>query len=323
MAELDITILNHIGSQVDLLSKQSEFEKLKKELQHWYDKKGEGAIFRSKLRWTEQGEKPTKYFFNLEAKNFTLKTIVELKVSENKTVIEDDEILKQIENFYRDLYTSQFSGSQGKFDNFVENVVLPQLSEVDRNILEGELTVEECRQILKTFSNGKSPGEDGFTVEFYVQFFEFLAPDLLASLNAAYLHGEMSVSQRRGVITLIPKEDSSLLELSNWRPITLLNVDYKIASKAIASRIKNVLPTLIHSDQSGFMKDRFIGQNIRLINDILEQTELQNIPGILLQLDFHSRPQSPRSFWPAAGIERLWEQPFQACAIDADAQWAG
>ena len=286
LAELDITILNHIGSQLDLLSKQSEFEKLKKELQHWYDKKGEGAIFRSKLRWTEQGEKPTKYFFNLEAKNFTLKTIVELKVSENKTVIEDDEILKQIENFYRDLYTSQFSGSQGKFDNFVENVVLPQLSEVDRNILEGELTVEECRQILKTFSNGKSPGEDGFTVEFYVQFFEFLAPDLLASLNAAYLHGEMSVSQRRGVITLIPKDDSSLLELSNWRPITLLNVDYKIASKAIASRIKNVLPTLIHSDQSGFMKDRFIGQNIRLINDILEQTELQNIPGILLQLDF-------------------------------------
>ena len=90
----------------------------------------------------------------------------------------------------------------------------------------------------------------------------------------------MSVSQRRGVITLIPKDDSSLLELSNWRPITLLNVDYKIAAKAIASRIKNVLPTLIHSDQSGFMKDRFIGQNIRLINDILEQTELQNIPGL-------------------------------------------
>ena len=63
-------------------------------------------------------------------------------------------------------------------------------------------------------------------------------------------------------------------------------MDYKIASKAIASRIKKVLPTLIHSDQSGFMKDRFIGQNITLINDILEQTELQNVPGILLQLDF-------------------------------------
>ena len=286
LAELDATILNHTGSQMDLLSELSELEKLKKELQHWYDKKGEGAMFRSKLRWVEQGEKPTKYFFNLEAKNFVQKTIVELKIAENKTVVQDAEILKQIENFYRDLFTSQFSSSGELFDNFVENVVLPQLSEVDKNKLEGELSVDECRQILKTFSNGKSPGEDGFTVEFYVQFFELLAPDLLKSLNAAYFHGEMSVSQRRGVITLIPKDDANLVELSNWRPITLLNVDYKIASKAIASRIKNVLPALIHSDQSGFMKERFIGQNIRLINDILDQTKLQNVSGILLQLDF-------------------------------------
>ena len=63
LAELDATILNHTGSQMDLLSELSELEKLKKELQHWYDKKGEGAMFRSKLRWVEQGEKPTKYFF--------------------------------------------------------------------------------------------------------------------------------------------------------------------------------------------------------------------------------------------------------------------
>ena len=149
------------------------------------------------------------------------------------------------------------------------------MSEVDKSKLEGELSVDECRQILKSFSSGKSPGEDGFTIEFYVQFFELLAPDLLKSLNAGYFRGEMSVSQRRGVITLIPKDDANLVELSNWRPITLLNVDYKIASKAIASRIKNVLPSLIHSDQSGFMKERFIGQNIRLINDILDQTKLK------------------------------------------------
>ena len=63
-------------------------------------------------------------------------------------------------------------------------------------------------------------------------------------------------------------------------------MDYKIASKDIAWRIKEVLSALIHSDQSGFMKDMFISQNIRLINNILEQTELQNVPGILVQLDF-------------------------------------
>ena len=96
----------------------------------------------------------------------------------------------------------------------------------------------------------------------------------------------MSISQRRGVITLAPKEDSDLELLNNWRPITLLNLDYKIVSKIIARRIEKVLPLLVCSDQSGFVKGRYIGQNIRLINDILVQTKLQDIPGILLQLDF-------------------------------------
>ena len=80
-------------------------ENQEKELQHLYDKKGEGAIFRSNLRWTEQGEKPTKCFFNLEAKNFTQKTIAEQKISDDKTGIKDGDNKL---NFYRDPHTSQF-----------------------------------------------------------------------------------------------------------------------------------------------------------------------------------------------------------------------
>ena len=91
---------------------------------------------------------------------------------------------------------------------------------------------------------------------------------------------------RRGIIRLIPKEDSQLNQLQNWRPITLLNVDYKIASKAIAKRIELLLPYLIHPDQTGFVKDKYIGENIRLISDVIEQTNKDNIPGILVSLDF-------------------------------------
>ena len=81
------------------------------------------------------------------------------------------------------------------------------------------------------------------------------------------------ISQRRGVISLVPKEDSNLLLLFNWRPITLLNVDNKIAPKAIVKRIDNVLPKLIHTDQTGFIKGQN-GQNVRLLIDILDETKL-------------------------------------------------
>ena len=70
----------------------------------------------------------------------------------------------------------------------------------------------------------------------YYCFFDLLGQDLLNCLDEAYVKGEMSISQRRGAISLLPKEDANLLKLANWRPITLLNVDYKIASKVKATR---------------------------------------------------------------------------------------
>ena len=97
---------------------------------------------------------------------------------------------------------------------------------------------------------------------------------------------KLSISQRRGAISLIPKEDTSTLELGNWRPITLLNVDYKILARMIAKRIESSLPNTIHSDQTGFIKGRYIGQNVRLLNNLMEYTEVNKLPGILLFIDF-------------------------------------
>ena len=136
-----------------------------------------------------------------------------------------------------------------------------------------KLSLEEIEKVLVSFEKNKTPGEDGFTVEFYETFFDMLQNDLLNSYNEAFQNGKLSISQRRGIISLIPKEDNDLSELTSWRPITLLNVDYKILAKTIAKRIESSLPKLIHSDQTGFIKDRFIGQNIRLLTDLMEYTD--------------------------------------------------
>ena len=88
------------------------------------------------------------------------------------------------------------------------------------------------------------------------------------------------------MITLIPKKDKNKVFLNNWRLISLINTDYKIASKAIAARIMKVLPSLIDGDQTSYIKGRFIGQNVRLIADIIECTDTLDIEGIALFLDF-------------------------------------
>ena len=157
------------------------------------------------------------------------------------------EILPKIEKYYNDFYRSKIlpDHPQESFNKFTQNVEMPKLSDEEKVSLEGYLTIKECQKILETLPNEKSPGEDGFTAEFYKHFFELVGYDLVEGLNAAYDIGQLSISQRRGVITLLPKGDESLTHLYNWRPITLLNVDYKIASKAIAKRIEPILNKLV------------------------------------------------------------------------------
>ena len=88
------------------------------------------------------------------------------------------------------------------------------------------------------------------------------------------------------MITLIEKKDRDKRILKNWRPISLINVHVKIASKALALRARNVMHELVYSDQTAYVKDRYIGESIRIIDDILEYNECNEVPGILFSADF-------------------------------------
>ena len=96
----------------------------------------------------------------------------------------------------------------------------------------------------------------------------------------------MSVEQRRAIISLLAKKEKDRLFLKNWRPISLLNVDYKILAKAPANRLTKFLPLLIDEDQTGYVKQRFIGNNIKIIEDIMIYTKQNNVKGIMLTIDF-------------------------------------
>lgn len=160
------------------------------------------------------------------------------------------------------------------------------MTKEEQTICEGVLTEKECFEALKNMDSDKTPGTDGLPAEFYKVFWKDISPFLILALNFAFESGYLSVTQRRGVIKLIPKKDAELYIIKDWRPIALLNTDYKIVAKAIANRIKLVLPSLINHDQTGFLKGRFIGENIRLIDCVIQYATEKNIPGLLLFKDF-------------------------------------
>ena len=203
------------------------------------------------------------------------------------TLTNPTEILNEEYRYYKNLYTSA-STNPDKHDlaEFFDSSTLPKLTPRQADNYNGLLTKKECFTSLKQFSKGMLPCSDSRTAEFYLAFWELLGQELVDSLNYAFQMGELSISQKREIITLIPNKNKNRALLDHWRPISLLNTDYKIATKAIATRISKVLPFLITGDQTSFIKGRRITQNVRLIADIIECTESLNISGITLFLDF-------------------------------------
>ena len=199
-------------------------------------------MIRSKVRWYDEGEKPTKYFFNLEKRNYNNKIISKIKVKDD-IIIEPKQILQEEKKFYSNLYTSVRTGPNADTDElvmnfFAENDTIPKLSQHQRDSCEGELTGAELLATLKSTRNNKSPGSDGFPAEFYKVFWIDCKQYLLEALNLAYRIGLLSVTQRHSIITLLPKREKDLTELKNGRPISLLNQDYKLAAKSISLRMK-------------------------------------------------------------------------------------
>ena len=113
--------------------------------------------------------------------------------------------------------------------------------------------------------NNKSPGTSGFSADFYMLFWKQLGTFVVRAINFGFLKGELSVTQQHVLIVSIPKENRCRNYLKTWRPITLLNTAYKIATGYIANRIKQVLDQLLSTDQTGFIEGRFIGENTRLV----------------------------------------------------------
>ena len=182
------------------------------------------------------------------------------------TITEQSDLINETHEFYENLYSSK-PIEQHKQDAFLQ-INTPLLSPNEHNICEGHVTEQELNKALLSMENNKSLGLDGLTTNIYKHFWNILGPEMTNILNFGSENGSLALSQRRGVISLIFKKGDRT-KLKNWRPITLLNTDYKILTKALTNRLQQTLPSLIHTDQTACIPERTINDNLRLIQDAI------------------------------------------------------
>ena len=152
------------------LGNQGEITKVELELKHLREERFKGIIMRSKAKWNVEGERSTKYFCNLEKRHFTEKTIPKLILDDNSEITDQNSILKEQKNFYQNLYASRNTVIDDvHIDTFFDenNPFISKLTQDESDLLEGKLNLKEVLCSLKDMRNGKSPGMDGFTTEFY------------------------------------------------------------------------------------------------------------------------------------------------------------
>ena len=260
-----------------------QFDIKRQELQNIIAIKTKGAMIRSRVQEIEENETSSKYFFNLEKRTASIKSINRLRLKNDNITENPDVILNEMKTFYKNLYSSPVIQDATEC---IQNPRQPKnILDEHKNAMEQNISETEILKIVKNLPKNKSPGEDGLPSEFYKVFWVDIKSSLMKSYEHSFTNNELSITQKRGLLSLIPKK-SDPLNLKNWRPISLLNQDYKILAKMIANRINLCLPYLIDDDQSGFIKGRFIGQNITNIIDTIRYAEEHEIPSLLISIDY-------------------------------------
>ena len=250
-------------------------------LQDVLQKKLDGARIRAKINHLEGDDKPTRFFLRKEVSKSKKKMLRRLEV-DGVQITDPDDIMARTRDFYQSLYKDEPINTALK-EEFLQD--LPCLSEEDREICEGRLSYEECYAAIKAMKDNKSPGSDGLPKEFYKLFFPVFGHSFVNMVNGCFEDGQLTESQRLGYISLLCKKLDVPQFLTNWRPISLLNVDYKIISKSICNRLKLVMSSLISVDQTCAVPGRSIADNCHLLRCISDYVDQKNMHVAIICLD--------------------------------------
>jgi exonuclease III len=291
-AEINALETSLSNKNIDRNLQEEQLESKQKQLDTIIEEQCRGAALRSQRMDYEYGEKATRYYLNLEKSKGKKENISMLLDERGKEITEPTEILNEELKFYEKLYTNQDNNKSEEVRELEEKLLHSNNAvEIDREEeiwqdLSKEISEEEIWKIIKASPNHKSPGIDGFTNEFYKTTWDIIRKYVMEAYLEGLQEGEMCISQRRGIISLLPKEGKDTRYLKNWRPLTLLNNDYKYLAKALANRLKKLLPSMISKDQNGFVPGRQIGGNIIRTMEIQRRCLEEGIDGIMINVDF-------------------------------------
>jgi hypothetical protein len=209
-----------------------------------------------------------------------------LKDQDGEAISSDKGLIKTVQSSFEDWFRAdpEIRRNQETRDVALE-LLTEQIFEEANATLTEEPEDEEILRVIRDMKKEKVPGIDGVTAEMLVGCWDFLGNDCYATVHKFWQKKRISKQMIAAIIKLIPKGGERRW-LKNWRPISLLNVPYKVIDKLLANRLARILPDFVDIQQTGFIKGRSIHDNILMLKLIQEKAIREKKPVAMLQIDF-------------------------------------
>jgi len=256
-----------------LISKRSQI--LKEREESWR--------LRSRAIWLMEGDANTKFYHKFANGRKIINTIWELKNDQGQPVSQQHNLARLATEHFRGIYKAPEEVNILEIMRVAE--LFPRyIEQEDSEELQKEVTMAELEATLKWFKKDKSFGPDGWTIDFYLAFFDILGNDLLKIVEDSRRRGRISSAIKSTFIALIPKTNAPST-FDDFRPISLCNCLYKIIAKTIANRLKPILSQHISSEQFAFLHHRQIHEAVATAQELMHTLQVKKQKGMILKVD--------------------------------------
>jgi len=269
---------HHLNSQKEILSLRVQLEEaltddaatqdsvdlLNQNLLLAYRKEETFWKQRSRNLWLALGDKNSCFFHAATNSRRAINTISVIENSAGTSVYEDSEIIETISDYFQDIFTSQ----EGDRTSVVAEALSPCITTDMNNTLISLPTVAEIKQACLSIHPDKAPGRDGFSASFFQSNWSTVSEEITAEVQAFFISEILPQKINHTHVRLIPKIPAPQ-KVSDYRPIALCSVYYKIIAKVLAKRLQPILHSCISENQSAFVPQRAISDNVLITHEAL------------------------------------------------------
>lgn len=234
---------------------------LRQELRNLLTQQYDKHLRRLNLQSYSNSNRAGKYLANHKKKSSGTKSRIAHLIHSilHHRVTNPQEIADQLADYYSQLYNLKEAPQtpqpkEEAIQKCLHNLRLPHLTETQLQTLNEPFKEPEIRKVVTSLPNGKSPGPDGLSNEYFKTFITTLVPYLQQVFTKAALTASFLLEMLRAYVVTIPKRGKDSNTPANFRLISLLNIDVKVYAKLIAKRLADIIPTLVQYDQMGFVR---------------------------------------------------------------------